>query len=143
MNADTKDQDYFRTIHTRAAKIKADIRFLPSLRHSEFVGLCKQSSLVVMNPISDGSPVTAMETMALGVPVILPPLEYDKDVFEHAWFFDKWESSVLARCIEEVLASDEAELIARVDASLQKVKRSANIETEMAKVQDIYAGLTE
>ena len=143
MNADTKDHKYFRTIQNKAAKIEADIRFLPSLSHSEFIGLCKQSSLVVMNPMSDGSPVTAMETMALGVPIILPPLEYDKDVFQHAWSFDKWESSALTTCIETVLETDEAAMMVRADASRRNVKRDADIETEMAKVQDIYAGLTE
>lgn len=135
------DHLYFSNIRDKADKVNADIRFLPALQHVDLLSLMHQSALVVMNPRSDGSPVTAMESMALLVPVILPPLDYDSDVFANAWFFREWSAVSLKNKIEEVLTGDHKTIMQRVTDNFERISRHGNIDVEMNKLAFIYTEL--
>src|SRR5690606_1886260 len=87
LDADSHQKSYVKFIREKAQFTGADVRFLPLQTPVRLISLYKQSTLVVMNPHSDGSPVTAMEAMACGKPVILPPLPYDEEIFSGAFFF--------------------------------------------------------
>ncbi len=143
VNSDSPDQSYFNAIFKKAKNCDADIRFLPSLMHAEFLGISKAASLVVMSPTSDGSPVTAMEAMALKVPVILPPLDYDMDVFGSAWFFGEWRAESLKEAIETVLLLDSTTVMVRLQESFQKIHQHGDTEKEMLKVRDLYRRLAD
>lgn len=143
LDSDTVEKQYYHAIRDTAQHVDADVRFLPSLSQLEWLGLCCRASLVVMNPWSDGSPVTAMEAMACRVPVILPPLEYDEDVFADAFCFEEWTEVSLKNAIEKILDSG-AEIIKELtDKNFENVYRNGNTKTEMQKVENIYTGATQ
>jgi glycosyltransferase involved in cell wall biosynthesis len=142
VNSDTNDQSYLERVCAKARTVHTDIRFLPSVSHSQFLGLCKQSSLVVMNPLSDGSPVTAMEAMACKVPVILPPLEYDEDLFGTASFFKEWSPSSLKKKMEEILSLNVNDLAEYIGSNFYRVHNKGNTEIEMLKVKHMYERLS-
>ena len=141
VNADTSCQAYFRAVHEKAHSISADIHFLPSLSHECLVATCRASALIIMNPLSDGSPVTAMEAMACRTPLILPPLRYDEELFASVWFFEKWTPKSLSDTIERVLTLDSDTLTFRLEASFLNVMEKANTDAEMQKVVSVYAEL--
>lgn len=141
VNSDTQDLIYFEKISKRAEAIDANILFLPSLQHDEIVGLYKEAALIVMNPLSDGSPVTAMEAMACKVPVILPPLVYDTDLFDQAFSFDEWTPQSLKTAMLTVLSASSAELQAQTELGSQNIRVRGNSETEMRKLAKIYNAL--
>ena len=141
LNSDTDAKSYLEQVCEKARRVDAEIRFLPSIGHHQFLGLCRKASLVVMNPLSDGSPVTAMEAMACKVPIILPPLEYDQDLFDTGCFFKEWRPASLKNKIEEILGMDAAELSQCVGQNFDRVHRMGNTETEMLKVKDMYKRL--
>jgi glycosyltransferase involved in cell wall biosynthesis len=141
INSDTKDSAYLSSIKQKAASIKGKFHFLSSFEHEEMLSLYKQASLIVMNPLSDGSPVSAMEAMASNVPVILPPLTLDMEIFEGAFVFDQWTPQSLKTKIEYVLsfnARELGEILASIGARVSSV---ADSEAEMRKVSDIYKRL--
>jgi glycosyltransferase involved in cell wall biosynthesis len=99
------DMMYQRRIETLMAQLP-HIRFdfLPKQPQEALFELYKRASVVVMTPLSDGSPVSAMEAMLCGKPVILGPLEYDKDLFEgKVWQLQSWSPSELASLIQKAL----------------------------------------
>lgn len=139
LNEDSKDQVYVSKIKKIADSLELDIQFLPNLRKDELYHLIGQSQVVVMTPLSDGSPVSAMETMALRVPIILPPLHYDEDVFGKGIFrFDKYEPLVLAKKIIEVMTMDSEQKEKLVRIACDNVLKKANFEVEMGKILNLY-----
>lgn len=138
VDSDSKDTKYFAGIYRKAQVIDAEIRFLPSLTHGELIALFKQSTMVVMNPLSDGSPVTAMEAMACKVPVVLPPLPYDEDLFQGAFLFAEWSPLALRDKIEAVLRMDPSALSRLAECSFTNIFLHGNSDIEMLKVRAIY-----
>lgn len=141
VNADTTEKEYFSKIRTKASEVDADIVFLPSLPHEHLIALVRRASLVVMNPLSDGSPVTAMEAMAYRVPLILPPLPYDKVIFENVCTFDEWKASVLAGKITELLLAPADYLTSIVERNFARVNDYGNTDKELSRVWELYVRL--
>lgn len=139
LNSDTKNQAYFRFIKNEATMVSADIRFYPTLPHSSLLSLYKQASLVVMNPLSDGTPVSALESMASGTPVVMPELSYDGDIFNFAYFFNPPTSPVsLKEKIEFALEGRSSVFNAEM---VEFVKSKADSVTEMSKIHLLYHAL--
>jgi len=141
LNADTPQRLYYRKIVDKASGIQARFHFIPSLSHEDLFCLYKQASLVIMNPRSDGSPVSAMEAMACKVPVILPPLPYDSDLFSQIFSFTRWTPDALKTTIETVLSTPEAELHEMLDNQYHRIHLEGNTEVQLKKVLQIYHDL--
>jgi glycosyltransferase involved in cell wall biosynthesis len=136
INADTKDSDYFSKMYEKARTIHATIHFCRSLTHEEIISLSKQASLILMNPLSDGSPVSAMEAMACMVPVILPPLPYDPEVFDGVLSFEGWNAKALSNSIGKVLDGESP--VQRLERLADRIEKEGNIKVEMNKLMSIY-----
>jgi len=133
----SEDSDYVKSIQklmNQYANIK--ILFLDRQDEKSFYHLLKSARMVVITAKSDGSPVTAMEAMALGIPVILPPLTYDSDIFgEWIFKFDSWDEKELARTITNVLSG----IFESKKKKAQKVIRKyADNEKEMTRLLKLY-----
>lgn len=141
LDADSHQKSYVKFIREKAQFTGADVRFLPLQTPVRLISLYKQSTLVVMNPHSDGSPVTAMEAMACGKPVILPPLPYDEEIFSGAFFFKTWSPLALKDEIEQVLKIPADQLEAVVQRNMEVVRLKADFRREMTRVENIYLEL--
>ncbi len=108
--------------------------FLESQSQEELIKLYYHSSLVVMTPKSDGSPVSAMEAMLCGTKVVLGPLEYDSEIFSSVRKISKWDPLELARAMEESLA----QVFREVSNSTKQLMDTAY---NMDKVREIYRDL--
>src|SRR5690606_19613969 len=99
---------YVEKIKKRMLEVKdASFCFLPSQQPASIFALYKQASLVVMTPKSDGAPVSAMEAMACKAPLILPPLNYDQDLFgEGVCRLNSRSPQELAKKIEQILTGE-------------------------------------
>jgi hypothetical protein len=101
--------------------------------------LLKKTSLCIMTPISDGTPNSALEAMAARKPLIIPALEYDKDLFEKSCFqlssFSKLE---LKSKIEQALESYPLEMI---ELGYKKVTEFGDNATEMSKIEVFYQSI--
>lgn len=137
---------YIEDIRKRMNSIKdANFVFLNELSQNELFDLYKKSSLVIMNPLSDGSPVSALESMCVGKPVILGPLDYDKDLFENTTFqLKKWDAKELADLIVYILDEQNIEKI-RLLTEKAKVVVAEKADTikEVRKIEGIYHKLVQ
>lgn len=138
INAGDKTQNYFKDILRKAATVYAQIRFVSSLTQGRLLGLFMEASLVVMNPRSDGSPVTAMEAMACNAPLILPPLPYDFPIFQNVFTFSNWSPQSLSDKISEVLRTPEKVLAESKRMNYEAVKAHGNMAIELNKVWHEY-----
>ncbi len=143
LNRDSSDQSYVSKIASLMEESKKNIRwtFLNSITSSEMSTLYKNSSLVVMTPLSDGSPVSAMEAMMLKIPLILPPLNYDQELFKDTTFtLRNWDSTELAGLMTTLL-TDREFAMTYVESAYTTVMEKANFFKEMEKVITFYDSL--
>jgi glycosyltransferase involved in cell wall biosynthesis len=99
--------------------------------------LYKKAALVIMTPISDGTPVSAIEAMALGAPLLLPPLQYDPDIFapDAVCMLQNWDSAELAT---KILAILNATLRLDTQKASQLARSQADRQQEMQKLAQLY-----
>lgn len=113
--------------------------FLPKQSQADIHCLMYHSSLVVMNPLSDGSPVSAMEAIALGKKVVLGPIQYDEEVFRESLVLKLagWVEAELAEKITSII-SDTNKFDSELDNSIKDlIDREANIN----KLKLVYSSL--
>jgi len=143
LDKDGQDQEYILRIVDKMT-IQSDIDFKFLQRQSQFsiFELFKRASVVVMTPLSDGSPVSAMEAMACQTPVIVPPLAYDEDIINKntAFFFSDFTPQYLSAVIERVLTYPTA-VGPIVECAFHTILEKCNRETEMNKLNEIYINL--
>lgn len=132
-----KNTAYISTILELMGSIDAEIVFLDALREAVFWELLKKSSLVVMNPFSDGSPVSALEALYCGCKLILGPAKYDDILLKYAGRFTEWSEAQVAKMVEDTLSEEFPD---RQHAH-SFVERIASRNREMAKVLNLYNSL--
>ena len=94
------------------------------------------SSLVIHTPRSDGTPNSALEAMAAKRPLILPALDYDKDLFENACFYISENSpQILADLITKAISEYPQELLTN---AFENVNEHGKREVEMMKLLSLY-----
>lgn len=137
LDKDSSSIDYVHEIE-KLMKENSDVDFHYLIKQDKpsLYALYQNASLIVMTPKSDGSPVTALEAMAFKVPVILPPLNYDKDLFGDWTFkFSAWQPESLSELIESVLNQDHSKIVER---AYEVVAEKASFRKEMGNLLKIY-----
>jgi hypothetical protein len=110
--------------------------FLDRQNQENLLALYRNSSLVVMTPKSDGSPVSAMEAILCGAKVILGPLEYDSEIFSNVKKIQQWDKEELAKMMTDYLMQPQT-----VTKLSTTTKQLVDIEYNMAIVRKIYERL--
>lgn len=112
-----------------------DVQFelLETQRQEGIIELYKRASLVVMTPLSDGSPVSGMEALLCGARLVLGPLNYDKDIFSQAIRLTAWDPGELANTMAIALTEGykRPEL---TESEMHAMDQSSN----MQKMNEIY-----
>lgn len=141
----TFDKDYFEKIHLKLKdlEIKRNLKY----RVYDFVDqetlwmLLKKSSLCIMTPISDGTPNSALEALAAKKPLIIPALDYDKDLFENSCIqLKSFNTKELKEKIELALSAYPDNLI---DTGYKKVVQFGDNSIEMRKIEELYKSIIE
>lgn len=113
-----------------------EIEFIKTQSQKALFELYKRSSLVIMTPLSDGSPVSAMEALLCGKKVILGPLMYDVDLLQpNVTKLKEWDVSELASEISKALFTNHIEPVSH------KVQALLSQEYNMKEVKQIYKKL--
>jgi len=143
LDSDSTNREYVGKIKNKLSHLKDFyFIFLPSLTKEEVFALYTKAAMVVMTPMSDGSPVSAMEAMASRCPVVMPDLNYDNVLFnpETVFFYKKNDVSSLVNSIMNIL--DDKITTKTITANAYKtILENGDIEKEMKRFQDIITKL--
>jgi len=126
----------------RLIRVKGYDKFvtvLPKLTQFEMINYYQNCDLVMMIPKSDGTPVSAIETMLLKKPLILGDLEYDKDLFnlETVWKIKGFSKEAVRDSIAEVRA-DAALTQSKVEKAHLVATSKASLESALLKILGLY-----
>lgn len=142
VNSDSHDQVYVNKIKLLLSNnLNIGWEFLPTLSKRDMIRLYSRAALVVMTPLNDGSPVSAMEAMMTKTPVVLPPLEYDKEIFKETTFqFKSWKTEELADLISSILQNPDS-TNDKVKLAYEVVMERGNFENQMKRVFELYQSI--
>jgi len=110
-----------------------DFEFIAKQSQEAIVELYKRTRLVVMVPVSDGSPVSGMEALLCGAKLILGPLNYDPDIFSQAIKLKDWNINELAQAITQAVEDS----IGKPELTTE-MKLLMDRNYNMQRMQDIY-----
>ena len=122
------------------------IRWLPATTNrAEMAELYRMSAVVISVPISDGTPVSVLEAMACGKPVICSDLSSLREIITsgvNGWLVPVGQVIPLANAINQILGQPELARDLGRNAN-QVVGESFNYQLEMKRMESIYARLVE
>lgn len=142
VDSDSKDAGYVSSIrHMMALDGDAQFVFLERQSQEALWALYKNAALVVMNPVSDGAPVSAMEAMVCSVPLILGNLPYDQDLFGGTVLrLTTWNPEELTQRIQEVLEGRHG---LDLETAKMRVLELGNREVEMNRLGLLYQSVLQ
>ena len=117
--------------------------FVPQVAYTEMPDLYRSANVVVSVPSSDGMPVSVLEAMACGAPVVasdLPALrELTADGADLS-LVPVRDAEALSRAVLTLL-TDPVRRQQAVDRNLATVRRTADFAVEMARMEQLYRSL--
>lgn len=103
LDADSSNKEYVNKIEALLSKSLAKTMFLKNQPQNKLWNLINFASLVVMTNYSDGTPVTALETLYLKTPLLLSPIDYDVEIFKNIPRFQAFRPRDLAYEIQSII----------------------------------------
>ena len=140
------DLDYVARLEAliRERGLEARVRWLPPIGHDDMADLYRTADVVVSLPITDAFPVTALEAMACGTPVVMgniPSAHEGLDAADPSGIVPGDDPSAVARAIRarlELTPSAQADLSARLRAAA--VARG-DVQSNLTAMEDSYRSL--
>lgn len=116
---------------------KINYTFIDAVPNNDVWGLIKVADLVVMNPLSDGTPNTAIEAMGAKTSLIMGYCDYDSDLFNPSttMFLSKRDPEELAQKMTKQLLHVNNEVL---ENAFNVVWEKGRQSVEMKKVIALY-----
>ena len=125
--------------------ISGRVRFLGFLGEAEIVGELESADLFVLPSFVEGIPVSAMEAMAIGVPVIVTNIAGTSELVEDGktgLLVRPSDAGALAAAVVRLIA-DHAFRLKLAELAREKVAAEFDVDKETAKLKDYFLGHAE
>ncbi len=120
------------------------ITFLKKLSQTDMIDQYKKSHLVIMLPSSDGTPNSGIESMFSKTPLLLPPLDYDENIFNEntCWFTSSYShEDVYQELINLISAYSAEEVDQKLLAANHNVAKQASLSHSLDTIKSIYLSI--
>ncbi len=125
----------------RAAGLLPRVRFVPSIPHEQMPELYREAAVTLSVPSSDTTPVSVLEAMASGSPIIASDLPSVREWIVpevNGWLVTPGDSTALARAIESALALPQPRKRAFAEQGRRVVVERASQDAEMTRMEQLY-----
>jgi glycosyltransferase involved in cell wall biosynthesis len=144
---DCWDESYRRRILEMAAAlgVAARLRIIDEVAYADLPALCATADLAVNFPVMDALPVTFLECLACGLPVVTNPLPAyaSHDIASRLLFTDDRSVGALARRLTDALAQLPVHRAAAAEASAficERFDATLTARTLLAAYRDLMPG---
>ena len=132
-----------REILSRGA-VRDRVRFVGAISHDEMPDYYRLADVTVSIPSSDGTPMSVLESMAIGTPVLVSRIpNYDKQYIEDqktVLMVDQKYSGAVATALIKLL-QDRSFARTLAGEAQRRVTATGSYESQMAKMEHLYEGL--
>jgi glycosyltransferase involved in cell wall biosynthesis len=125
-----------------AAGVGGTVTLLGALPRGDVLDLIAGSRALVMSSVAEGLPVTIMEALALGRPVVAPRIAGIPELVtggENGWLVPAGDSDALAGAIAEALRAEPVELDRMGRAGSERVRRDHDVRASAARLAELFA----
>ncbi len=121
-------------------KLKNEVEILKSATVAELVNYYFKADVVIMIPSSDGSAVSGAEAMLMKKPLIIGPIDYDKDLYnsETVWQLPDFNPYTIAKGITDLLNLPKHEILLKTEKAFKCAVENADFEKEILKLKNLY-----
>lgn len=114
------------------------VQFLGAASQTEMIKRYQAADAIIMIPKSDGTPVSGIEAMMIGRPLILGPLEYDEDLFsaDKVWKAKSFAVGEIANAMSDFVS--DVELEEKVDLARVAAVERAGLSASLERISNIY-----
>jgi len=146
--AEERDEAYEievrRVLHE--AGVADNARFVGSIPHQEMADYHRLADVTVSIPSTDGTPMTVLESMACGTPVVVGDIpDYDSHYFkdgETVLMADPADAASIAQALTKLLL--DPSLVQRLSMEAERrVRANGSYESQMSKMNQLYQDLTK
>jgi len=120
------------------------VRFVGAIPHAEMADYYRLADVTVSIPSSDGTPMSVLESMACGTPVLVSRIpNYDTHYIEQdktVLMADPADADAVAEALIRLL-QDRSLARAIASEAEQRVRTTGSYESQMAKMNALYEGL--
>jgi glycosyltransferase involved in cell wall biosynthesis len=149
MSARGADPVHLASLEARADQlgVSGQLRILDDVSHDELPALLRLADVVLSVPETDSLPLTVLEAMACGRPIVVSDLPAVTPVVSHVdplatgLIAPVGDAAATAAAIDRALALQPAEKAALGAAFRELVVKTADYETSMARMEGLYRAL--
>lgn len=140
---DVPKSEYAQRIVTRiqTSGLAKHVTWLQDLSQEEMFIEYKRSDLIISIPISDGTPNSCLEAMALKKPVLMSPLEYDPEIFNHNTvdILDPFTIDALNNYLVKFTHSENIKVREKkLENAHTLVHKLVNIDVALSQIEELY-----
>ncbi len=133
-----------RVLHE--AGVADNARFVGPISHQEMADYHRFADVTVSVPSTDGTPMTVLESMACGTPVVVGDIpDYDQQYFkdeETVLMANPANAASIAQAITKLLM--DPSLVQRLSTEAERrVRDNGSYESQMSKMNQLYQDLTK
>jgi L-malate glycosyltransferase len=145
---EAKDPDYEAQVLsvTQASKKPDQIKFIGGIAHNEMADHYRLADVTVSIPSSDGTPMSVLESMACGTPVVVSNIrDYDTQYIEldrTVLAADPRNADDVASALKRFLRDEEFTKQISTEAR-RRVVETASYESQMARMEELYKELVK
>lgn len=138
--------DHLSALRARAAAggLGDRVRFVRDVSDDDMVSLFRAAGVVVSIPTSDSFPITLLEAMSTGTPIVvgdLPPIRAELGELVPRSLVPTADPEPVASALGSALALGDDERRALGDSLRAHVVATADRETHMLRMEELYLGL--
>ena len=144
--AEERDEAYENEVRTILRDVGAsdNAQFIGAIAHDEMADYHRLADVTISIPSTDGTPMTVLESMACGTPVVVGEIpDYDRKYFENGetvLMADPLNPAPIADALLTLLL--DAAVAQRVSAEAERrVRATGSYESQMSKMNQLYLDL--
>lgn len=140
---EAKDEAYETQVRNIFARGPANdrVRFVGAIPHDEMADYYRLADITISIPSSDGTPMSVLESMACGTPVLVSRIpHYDAHYIEDektVLMVDPKNPEAVATALITLLQNDSLAQLIAAEAE-RRVRLSGSYESQMAKMNELY-----
>lgn len=144
---EAKDSEYEQRVREILSHDGRDrVRFLDAIRHDEMPDYYRLADVTVSIPSSDGTPMSVLESLACGTPVVVSDIaNYDRNYIERdqtALVADPLNPESIANSILRLLR-EAASANALAKEGRRRVQAIGSYEAQMSRMEQLYYSLVK
>jgi len=124
--------------------IRGRVRLIDDIADDAMLALFRAAGVVVSAPISDSFPITLLEAMACGTPIVagdLPPVRAVLQDLAPDSLVPTLDAEAMAAALRAALELPEVDRRQRAAALRERAVTTADYETNMLRMEELYRGL--